>query len=71
MQALTGRRAELVENLAAVTRVLLGLPTTTGTAQYPFPSNLEAITGTIEGAETSGSYPDPGFEAYSREAVGR
>jgi hypothetical protein len=29
------------------------------------------ITGTIEGAETSGSYPDPGFEAYSREAVGR
>lgn len=28
-------------------------------------------TGTIEGAETSGSYPDPGFEAYSREAVGR
>ncbi len=27
--------------------------------------------GTIEGAETSGSYPDPGFEAYSREAVGR
>lgn len=29
------------------------------------------ITGTIEGAETSGTYPDPGFEAYSREAVGR
>lgn len=29
------------------------------------------ITGTIEGVETSGSYPDPGFEAYSREAVGR
>jgi hypothetical protein len=28
-------------------------------------------TGTIEGVETSGSYPDPGFEAYSREAVGR
>ena len=29
------------------------------------------ITGTIEGVETSGSYPAPGFEAYSREAVGR
>jgi hypothetical protein len=29
------------------------------------------ITGTIGGVETSGSYPDPGFEAYSREAVGR
>jgi len=29
------------------------------------------ITGTIGGVETSGSYPAPGFEAYSREAVGR
>jgi hypothetical protein len=29
------------------------------------------VTGTIEGVETSGSYPAPGFEAYSREAVGR
>jgi hypothetical protein len=29
------------------------------------------ITGTIEGVETSGAYPAPGFEAYSREAVGR
>lgn len=28
-------------------------------------------TGTIDGAETSGDYPAPGFEAYSREAVGR
>ncbi len=32
---------------------------------------IGGVTGTIEGAETSGSYPDPGFEAYSREAVGR
>ena len=29
------------------------------------------VSGTIDGAETEGSYPDPGFEAYSREAVGR
>ena len=29
------------------------------------------VSGTIEDVETSGSYPDPGFEAYSREAVGR
>jgi hypothetical protein len=29
------------------------------------------VTGTIEGVETSGDYPAPGFEAYSREAVGR
>tara|TARA_R100000306_G_scaffold24441_1_gene27525 strand:- start:38 stop:868 length:831 start_codon:yes stop_codon:yes gene_type:complete len=29
------------------------------------------VSGTIEGVETSGSYPAPGFEAYSREAVGR
>ena len=33
--------------------------------------SIGSISGTIEGAETSGSYPDPGFEAYSREAVGR
>lgn len=32
---------------------------------------IGGVTGTIDGAETSGSYPDPGFEAFSREAVGR
>ena len=32
---------------------------------------IGGVTGTIEGVETSGSYPAPGFEAYSREAVGR
>jgi hypothetical protein len=28
------------------------------------------LGGVIEGVETSGSYPAPGFEAYSRQAVG-
>jgi len=29
------------------------------------------IAGSVPGIETTGTYPDPGFEAYSRQAVGR
>jgi hypothetical protein len=28
------------------------------------------VSGTIDGVETTGTYPAPGFEAYSRQAVG-
>lgn len=32
--------------------------------------SIGPITGTIDGVQTSGTYPAPGFEAYSRQAVG-
>ncbi|HEX4902738.1 MAG TPA: hypothetical protein VFV42_08010, partial [Acidimicrobiales bacterium] len=32
--------------------------------------SIGAVGGTIDGVETSGTYPAPGFEAYSRQAVG-
>ena len=32
--------------------------------------SIGAVGGTIDGVETTGTYPAPGFEAYSRQAVG-
>jgi hypothetical protein len=32
--------------------------------------SIGAVSGVIDGVETSGSYDGPGFEAYSRQAVG-
>jgi len=32
--------------------------------------SIGAVSGVIDGVETGGSYPAPGFEAYSRQAVG-
>jgi len=32
--------------------------------------SIGAVSGVIDGVETGGTYPAPGFEAYSRQAVG-
>ena len=50
-----------------VTRALGSTPREAGAEMFVTP---DRVTGTIGGVETRGTYPAPGFEAYSRQAVG-